>query len=205
MIPLQWSQKTLGSIAGLLSKLPVLRWILIMMLLLIRGCSRILREIYLVLVAWFLLGEQGKSHELKSRIDLFSHPGCAIHQSDLGQYYPLKFNSCIYEMKATIPSIYLIEENPIKRGISQSGLFSSCEICVVVGLVSSAIWSQQEPMLLQTFRSTILSMLSVHPHAWCLWLQNGCCSSRHHAQVLLHYPSYIRETKALPYSSPASC
>lgn len=87
----------------------------------------------------FLLEEQGKSHELKSWIDLFSRPGCAIHQSDLGHYYPLKFNSCIYEMKATIPSIYLIEENPIKRGLRQSGLFSSCEICVVVGLVSSAI------------------------------------------------------------------
>lgn len=30
------------------------------------------------------LGEQGKSHELERRIDLFSHPGCAIYLSDLG-------------------------------------------------------------------------------------------------------------------------
>lgn len=30
------------------------------------------------------LGEQGKSHELERRIDLFSHPGCAICLSDLG-------------------------------------------------------------------------------------------------------------------------
>lgn len=29
------------------------------------------------------LGEQGKSHELERRIDLFSHPGCAIYLSDL--------------------------------------------------------------------------------------------------------------------------
>lgn len=83
-------------------------------------------------------GEQGKSNKLKSRIDLFSHSGCAIRQSDLGRY-PLKFTSFIYEMKATIPSIYLIEENPVKRGFSQSGLFPSCGICVVGGLISSAV------------------------------------------------------------------
>lgn len=52
------------------------------MMFLISGSFRTLREMHLAL-SMISLREQEQIHELENRLDLFSHPGCAIYLNDL--------------------------------------------------------------------------------------------------------------------------
>lgn len=137
------------------------------------------------------LGEQG--NELEIRIDLFSHPGCAIYLVILDILpFKVQFPHIWNEVNK---SIYLLEETPIKCGLTQSGYFFYIPINLSVsgfGHCFSCYTMLAATYTLLTFYFTILG---IYLHVWCLWLQNGCCSARHHTYVIPYYFSCIREQR----------